>query len=295
MTEGLSSTPNVFSIPPGVPYLATLAESLLNGTLVPSFRYAGDPLALSEVTIYLPTRRAVRELRAELMKQLGGDTVILPVVRALGEFEEELTDVSEEGGAEQLEMLPPIASLDRILMLAPLVQRWKSRLPSHVAALFEEGIIIPASLSDSLWLARDLAGLMDEIELAEGDWAKRAELAPDELAIWWQVTLEFLQIVTMAWPTALAELGKSNPAAHRNAMISAEVARLKRNPPKGPVIAAGSTGSNPAVARLLGAIARLDQGAVVLPGLDLQLDDASWAAIGDSAELSSCGHPQFGL
>jgi len=295
MTEGPGSAPNVFSISPGVPFLATLAEALLNGTLVPGFRYSGDPLSLAEVTIYLPTRRAVRELRAELMKQLGGDTVILPVVRALGEFEEELTDVSEEGGAEQLEMLPPISNLDRILLLAPLVQKWKSRLPAHVAALFQEGIIIPASLSDSLWLARDLADLMDEVETEEGDWSKLAELAPDELAIWWQVTLEFLQIVTMAWPAVLAEMGKSNPAAHRNAMISAEVARLKRNPPRGPVIAAGSTGSNPAVARLLGAIARLDQGAVVLPGLDLQLDDLSWNAVGDSNELSSCGHPQFGL
>lgn len=295
MTEARKA-PRLYSIPPGVPFLPALTEALLSGRLVPGFRFEGDPLSLSNVTIYLPTRRAVRELRAEFMRQLGGDTVILPSIRALGEFEEELTDVTDEGGAEQLVAInPPISHLDRILMLAPLVQAWKSRLPAHVAALFEEGVVIPASIADGLWLARDLADLMDEVETEEGDWTRLADLAPEDLAVWWQVTLEFLQIVTEAWPQALAEMGKSNPAAHRNAMISAEVERLKRNPPKGPVIAAGSTGSNPAVARLLGAIARLEQGAVVLPGLDLQLDDASWAAIGDSAELSSCGHPQFGL
>lgn len=295
MTEDRQQAPRVLSIPPGAPFLAALAEALIDGRLVPNFRYNGDPLALAEVTIYLPTRRAVRELRAELMEQLGGETAILPVIRALGEFEEELGDISDEGGSAQLEELAPISQLDRILLLAPFVQAWKAKLPAHVADLFEEGIVIPASLTDGLWLARDLAGLMDEIEMEEGDWTKLVDLAPADLAIWWQVTLEFLQIVTAVWPVALAEMGKSNPAAHRNAMISAEAKRLRRNPPKGPVIAAGSTGSNPAVARLLGAIARLEQGAVVLPGLDKQLDAMSWDAVGDSAEPSSCGHPQFGL
>src|SRR5690606_20747991 len=71
--------------------------------------------------------------------------------------------------------------------------------------------------------------------------------------------------------------------------------RLRRVPPRGPVIAAGSTGSIPATARLLGTIARLEKGAVVLPGLDKELDEASWQAVGASDELSSCGHPQFGL
>ena len=41
-----------------------------------------------------------------------------------------------------------------------------------------------------------------------------------------------------------------------------------------PVIAAGSTGSMPATAKLLETIARLPHGALVLPGLDTDLDDA---------------------
>ena len=42
------------------------------------------------------------------------------------------------------------------------------------------------------------------------------------------------------------------------------------------MIAAGSTGSMPATAKLLATIAQLPHGAVVLPGLDTRLDDASW-------------------
>ena len=61
-----------------------------------------------------------------------------------------------------------------------------------------------------------------------------------------------------------------------------EAARLLTNPPKGPVIAAGSTGTVPATARLLKVIASLPNGAVVLPGLDYFLDDESWASLARS-------------
>ena len=63
---------------------------------------------------------------------------------------------------------------------------------------------------------------------------------------------------------------------------------LEKNPPAGPVIAAGTTGSIPATARLLGVIAHLDRGAVVLPGLDRDLDEESWDQLDP-------GHPQYGM
>ena len=44
------------------------------------------------------------------------------------------------------------------------------------------------------------------------------------------------------------------------------------------MIAAGSTGSMPATAKLLATIAKLPHGAVVLPGLDTDLDDDAWDA-----------------
>src|SRR5262249_26250395 len=88
----------------------------------------------------------------------------------------------------------------------------------------------------------------------------------------------------------------SNPAAHRDAMIRRETERLVRAPARGPVIAAGSTGSIPATAGLLSAISRLPHGAVVLPGLDLALDDRSWSILtGEAPHPSVFGHPQFGL
>ncbi|MGB3387690.1 MAG: double-strand break repair protein AddB, partial [Pseudaminobacter sp.] len=287
--------PRVFSIPVGAAFLPTLADELLAGRLIPDFSGSGDPTALADVTIYVPTRRAARELRGVFVDKAGGRSAILPMIRPLGEFDEAEAAFAPEGAGE-LELAPPIAPVDRLLLLAPLVKRWKSRLPAHVAALFEEEIVVPASTSDSIWLARDLAGLMDEIETEGSDWSRLGELVSGNLAGWWQVTLDFLEIVTSNWPALLAERGRSNPAAHRSALIWLEAERLRQNPPAGPVIAAGSTGSIPATAELLATIAGLPRGAVVLPGLDKRMDERAWDAIIQPLPPPALlGHPQYGL
>lgn len=287
--------PRVLNIPAGVKFLPALAEALLAGRLVPGFQPNDDPLALADVTIYLPTRRAARELRSVFVDQLGGRAAILPTIRALGEVDEDADIFADEGG-ETLDIPPSIARLERVLLLAPLVQAWKRRLPAHVASLMDEEIVVPASAADAIWLARDLADLIDEVETEGADWNALSGLVPAELAGWWQVTLEFLEIVRRHWPQFLAESGLSNPAAHRNRTLRAEAARLKTSPPAGPVVAAGSTGTIPATAELLSVIARLPQGAVVLPGLDTTIDEASWQAIGRiDVSPSSFGHPQTAL
>src|SRR5260370_10885616 len=96
----------------------------------------------------------------------------------------------------------------------------------------------------------------------------------------------------------LEERGAIEPAARRDALIKAETERLAART-DGPVIAAGSTGSMPTTAALIATIARLPHGAVVLPGLDTDLDPPSWDRIargerddGDGGSPAA-GHPQF--
>ena len=72
------AAPRVLSIPPGAAFLPTLADALLSGRLVPDFRHGGDPLALAGVTIYVPTRRAARELRSIFVERSAGGSAILP-------------------------------------------------------------------------------------------------------------------------------------------------------------------------------------------------------------------------
>ena len=287
--------PRVLSIPPGVSFLPALADAILSDRLGVGFLAAAGPMALADVTVYVPTRRAARRLRAIFMERSSVHSAILPIIRPLGEFDEEEA-AFDLRGAGAIELAPPIAGLDRLLHLADLARAWKRRLPGHVAVRFEERLDVPVSAADAVWLARDLAALMDEIETEGADWARLRELAPGGLAGWWQVTLEFLSILTEHWPRILEEQGRSNPARHRSQLIRLEAERLRRSPPAGPVIAAGSTGSIPATAELLAVIARLPQGAVVLPGLDKGLDETSWNLLSDVRPPAAIlGHPQFGL
>jgi ATP-dependent helicase/nuclease subunit B len=288
-------SPRVFSIPPGAPFLPTLAESIANGGIVQDFAPGDDPLALADATIFVPTRRAARELRLIFAARAGGKAAILPTILPLGDVDEDAAWFDTTNPPPPA-LEPPIDALERLLLLAPLVQRWKRNLPGHVARMFSEEVVVPSSSAEAVWLARDLAALIDEIETAETDWLKLGGLVKEELASWWQVTLEFLQIVTSIWPEVLRERKRSNPAAHRSRLIDAEAERFRRNPPAGPVIAAGSTGSIPATARLLRVISQLSLGAVVLPGLDLRLDEAAWAMLDEAESAPSIfGHPQFGL
>ena len=123
---------------------------------------------------------------------------------------------------------------------------------------------------------------------------------PDQLDKYWQHSLDFLRIARKAWPDHLAEIGRIEPAARRDLLITRKPRASAR--PDGPVIAAGSTGSMPSTAKFLHAVARLPHGAVVLPGLDTDLDDESWQSIGGVRDAQgkfttppASNHPQFAM
>src|SRR6185503_15945229 len=78
----------------------------------------------------------------------------------------------------------------------------------------------------------------------------------------------------------LADRGVIDLADRRNRLLRAVAQRWRERPPAGFVCAAGITTGAPAVARLLGTVARLDAGLVVLPALDLALPEEEWDALG---------------
>ena len=124
-------------------------------------------------------------------------------------------------------------------------------------------------------------------------WSRLETLAPDLYDPYWRITLDFLKIAFAHWPDWLAERGLIDRAKRIALLIEDEINALEGSR-RGPTIIAGSTGANRATARLIAAIARAPQGAVVLPGLDLNLDDRSWAMVGASEDssLGLAGHPQ---
>jgi ATP-dependent helicase/nuclease subunit B len=259
--------PSVFTIAPSAPFAETLARGLIA-------RAGDDPLALSSAVIYLPTRRAARGFGDAFARVMGG-AALLPQFKPLGDSDED--ELLFDAAAEGLEFKPAIAPLRRQLLLAQLVRRW-DRADRGGALSFAQY----AALADSL------AKVMDEVETQGADLSNLKDLAPADLAEHWEGVTRFLDVIRTQWPDILQAEDALNPAERRVRGLKQLAARLDASPPQGWVIAAGSTGSIPATAELLRVIARLPQGAVVLPGLDKRLDETSWAGLDP-------GHPQFSM
>lgn len=297
----VSHRKRVFTIPPAAPFLKTVASALCSGVLHEGFRYdPSDPLSLANVTIYVPTRRSARVLRSEFVDLLGGQSAILPTIRPLGETDDD-SGFFDVVVPEEADLALPISGTARLLELGRLILAWRNQLPKVVLDIHSESpLIAPASPADAIWLARSLAELIDSVETEDRDWADLQKLSVDQHALWWQLTAEFLGIASVFWPARLEELRRSSPAKHQATVLRGEARRIFSTDHKGPVIVAGSTGSVPAAAELIAAIADLDLGAVVLPGLDLSMAADQWTVIGDehadgTLDPSSRSHPQFGL
>lgn len=259
------SGPAVYTIAPGRAFLDLLAAGLLQ-------QYGADPLQLSRVSVLLPTRRACRALTEAFLRQGDGKALLLPVIRPLGDIDEDELDLHGiEPGNDALSF----SALDRTLLLARLVRA--SPLAGDDPAT-------------AIRLARDLGQLLDAAATEEVGLDRLPDLVPASLAEHWQATLAFLDVIRKAWPAIKVEQKRLDAAEYRQHATQRWIEHWTQHPPSDPVIAAGSTGTIPATARLLTLIAKLPQGCVVLPGLDRTLDDAAWTEA--HAEPT---HPQHAL
>ena len=291
---------HVFNVPSSARFLHTVIEALIDGNLAEGFSARANPERLADVTLYLPTRRAGRMAREVFLDVLKTDAVVLPRIIPLGSVDDDEIEfaASEFGSTTALDIPPALDGLQRRLTLARLVTAWATRLPQQDASAAPLVAGGPASM---LGLADDLAHLIDDMVIRKVDWRAFEKLVPDEHDKYWQLTLKFLQIAKDRWPEHLQESGLIEPMARHDLLIAADAARLTAHQ-TGPVIAAGSTGSMPTTAMFLHAVAKLPQGAVVLPGLDTSLEEDAWQSIGGVRDARgrytatpSWSHPQFAL
>ncbi len=278
----MSDRATVYNIPSGEPFLDVLARGMLDANAV-------TPHQIADTRVLLPTRRACRALRDAFLRVADGDALILPRMQALGDVDDEDNGALGAAGATIQGLATPttvpaaIEPVHRKLLLTRLVLKFDRERRAATAS--STSPIEPGQAAD---LADDLASLLDQVQTEQQNLENIGSLAPAELAVHWQETLDFLAIITDHWPQILAEAHLIDHADRRNRTFDELAAAWQRDPPEIEIIAAGSTGSIPATAELLGVIARLPRGAVILPGLDMALDTASWDALGAT-------HPQLGV
>ncbi|QQR38922.1 double-strand break repair protein AddB [Devosia rhizoryzae] len=278
---------SLFSIAPSTPFLLCLTDAIMDGRLLGGWERSG-PFWLSDVSIIVPTQRA-RQGLAEAFARHPDFTGLLPDIRTFGGDE-----------ADEEPFLPPFdapalpktaTGLQRRLVLSKLVAQWAQSERGRLA------FSTPPTAAEIFSMAESLGQLIDDLTIEEKTPADIRALGEDmaqDLGEYWQQTLEFLDIALAAWPALLTQDDRADTATLRRIRLDRQAAAAQYLYRDRPVIAAGSTGSIPATARLLAAIAKLPRGAVVLPGLDMAMTPATHEALLDP-ESNPHGHPQYGL
>ena len=258
-----TACPRVLATPLGVDFTAALVQGVAE-------RLTDQPAhALARVEIYVNTARTQRRLRAIYAEQGAG---FLPQIKLV-------TDLARR---PDMSGLPPAIS--------PL--RLRLQLSQTVSALLDrEPDLAPRSslygLSDSL---ADLMGEMQEEAVTP---ETLAGLDVGNHSAHWQRSQKFLGIVA---PFFAGSEDHMSVEARQAAVVDRLVSLWSVAPPDNPIIVAGSTGSRGPTARFMEAVARLPQGAVILPGFDFDQPRAVWDRLTEQMSDSLSGgedHPQF--
>lgn len=273
------------------------ADALVAG-LVP--RYSEDGLGLARLTLLLPSTRAVRTLEEAFIRNFGAEGrqgMLLPRMVVIGDL-----DLDESLGP----LLDPLGAAD----IPPAVEptyRWLRLADILREVMGDEAPGSPALLK----LAQDTARTMDRLlveDIAPEDLLQDRvlDLFERDLSEHWRTNLHRFATVQHLWLAELSAEGRIDAAARRNRLFDYASKRWKTAPPPTTIVAAGVTSAAPSLARLLRVISELPQGAVLLPDLDLSMEDHVWDELGRAGAAPEPGgapfakddavtHPQYHL
>lgn len=261
------------------------ADALVAG-LWPRYREAD--LGLARLTLLLPSHRTVRTVTEAFVRLAGSEGaggMLLPRMVAVGDL-----DLDEALGP----LLDPLGAGEDIPPAADPMRRWL-RLAGYLAQV--EGLDGQPG-AGLLRRAFEIGQAMDRL-LIEG--IAPPDLLSDrvvgivgELASHWQESTRTFLKVQALWQAELGERGEVDAPTRRNMLFDHAAMAWRETPPAHPVVAAGVTSASPALARLLRVVSQLPRGAVILPDLDLSLDQAVWDSLGSAGMPAQPDAPPFG-
>ena len=155
--------------------------------------------------------RLPQSLREAFLRLTGGKPLLLPRLMPLNDMDERRSPVRRVSPPAAIaDIPPPIAPLRRQLKLARLIESLPSEhgrvpRPNRPCGSRRNSRGCSIKPRPNAWISRGLE-----------------DLAPEEYAEHWQITLKFLEIVTKQWPQMLAEEGVIDPADHRNRIFAAQ-------------------------------------------------------------------------
>ncbi|MEO0371067.1 MAG: double-strand break repair protein AddB [Pseudomonadota bacterium] len=249
--------PRVYAVPLGVDF----PKALVDGLQVRAKSHPPEDLA--RVQVIVNTRRMARRVRTLFD---AGPPCLLPKISLVTQPADDwfLADIPEV-----------VSPLRRRLELVQLVTALLDSQP---------GLAPRNSIYD---LADSLVKLMAEMHGEAVDPGAIDTLDISDQSGHWARITTFLSIIRHYFDVERAP----DPEDRQRRIVDALIELWRTNPPKHPIILAGSTGSRGTTHALMQAIAQLPQGAVILPGFDDHMPDQVWDALRGAQTQED--HPQY--
>ena len=261
----------IFNIPATNSFSDEVASLFLN-------EYKDNSIGLSDIVFLLPNRRSCKALENAFVRLQGLKPTMLPQMRPLVDVDEEELLITGFDLSDNLQDLnPPMSVFERLMLFTKIIM-------SKPADYGLNKMPAPQAMA----LAQELASLIDLSYNQQLSFDDLQNIVPDEYAQHWQEILKFLRIITKFWPDILKEQGKVDAVEYRNILIKAQLELWKKNRSKKRIVVAGTTAAFPLMKELVKVVTELDNGQVILSGVDKYLSDEDWQEIDEV-------HPQYEL
>lgn len=253
--------PNIYNISSAANFFDALAQGVLARFERPE-----------EVTIFVPTKRAIVELKQAFASAHKAEVLLLPKIYALGDVDEDELFLQ---GFPHVDKLPESYSQnERVFKLAQL--------------FFASNSALGANELQALQISAKLCSLLDEFYNRDLSFEALSNLVPADFSEQWQVTTDFLQIITHQWQDEKRKNGRLDAVERRNLLLKKLAEFWRKFPPHKPIIIAGTTATIPATQELIASALNAQNGYLLLFGLDSNLSAADFAKLEPT-------HPQFNL
>ncbi len=234
------------------PLISYLGEKLQNSQL-------SDPKEYLKTTVILPTRRAVKELKKNILSRHSNSTVLLPKIMAINDLE------NQNSGAI-------LSETKRKGLVLKTLEKIEGDNSPNVGQL--------------------LLSLLDDMNTHEANPEKLSEIVPEVYADHWQLTSSFLKDFLREWQEILKKEKALEHSAHMVSVLKNTADFWSTNPPQFPVILAGLDGFIPAVNNLMVCVQNLPKGQVILNGYLPSLEGETYPETHPNYLLNSFIRPQ---
>ncbi len=235
-------------------------------TLLARYNPQNDPLALTHVTVWVPSSRMADSLAESLLKQAGGG-VLLPDIRPMG------TETDDVLLFEESVQEGTMSGFERLMFLTDYCMK---HMPH-------------AQWSKALNLAKHLDTLWKKMLLSGVEMNALKEAIPEEWAERWEDISLYLSGLTEAYPNHLKHLHKKDETLHKIDVLKAYTAQYQKNALTQDVWTVGFSDTIEPARDMLKALSLCERSHFIMP-----LDGAAFPKVFSQERLDPT-HPLYGL